>query len=405
MQSFHEQIITAARNNDQEALSQVLSLSFINVLDRNSLSPAGLLSSIGDIASAEFLITNGASINLAVYGAAFGGYQAYADALILREASIDSAVRGAAQGGHQAYSDALIGRGASIDLAVLHAAQGGHQAYADTLIGCGASIDLAVQGAAQGGHQAYADALIWLGASIDWAVRGAACAGLQVYSNALHRRKPDLIKRRENIASLMLKDKLSFPEALLATDPDPKIACSIILYLAMRPNSKTLPLASYLIPDVWGIVLDYATPMKLSIEDKKRLGNDRGDMLFTMDRFLLNQDLRAYANGPNPQHKDRALSMALAVAKTTNKGDFDKLLSEQVLIINGKNPRSAFSFFKIGSPHLHRMSKNPTKDGFQAIIEEHADTTGASLPSIKPCDCASAQCSGACQDPSLKSAP
>jgi hypothetical protein len=89
MQSFHEQIIAAAVDQDQVALRRVLSLSSIDVLDGNWLSPAGLLSSIGDIASAEFLITNDASINYAVSGAALGGHQAYAEALIGRGASIN----------------------------------------------------------------------------------------------------------------------------------------------------------------------------------------------------------------------------------------------------------------------------------------------------------------------------
>ena len=144
MRSFHEQIITAAKNQDKLALSEILSLSSIDVKDRNLLTPAGLLLSMGDIASAEFLITNGASIDHALYGAALGGHQAYAEDLILRGANINSAVYGAAQGGHEAYANALILRGASIHWAVSGAAQGGHQAYADALILRGAGIHLAV---------------------------------------------------------------------------------------------------------------------------------------------------------------------------------------------------------------------------------------------------------------------
>jgi hypothetical protein len=249
--------------------------------------------------------------------------------------------------------------------------------------------------------------LIGRGASIDGAVDGAAAGGHQACADAFRRRESELIKRRRDIASMMSKDKLSFPAALKATDPDSKIACGIILYLAMRPNSKTLPLATYLIPDVWGIVLDYVTPTKLSTEDKKQLGNNWGNTLFTMDRCLLSQDLVAYANSQNPAHKARATSMALAVAKTTNEGGLEQLLSEQRLIIDEKNPRFPLSLFKIASRHLHSMSNNPTIDGFQAIIKEHykLQSVSGKVASIKPCDSPSAHCSGACQDSTPKSAP
>jgi hypothetical protein len=161
-----------------------------------------------------------------------------------------------------------------------------------------------------------------------------------------------------------MREITSNPAALTATDPDSKIACGIILYLAMRPNSKTLPLASYLIPDVWGIVLGYAMPIKLSAVERHLLG-------FVLGRSLLVDELRTYANGPKPAHKDRAVSMALAVAKTTNEGDFNKLLSEQRSIIEGKNPIFALSFFKIAFPHLRSMTEKPVKDEFQEIIFEH----------------------------------
>ena len=400
MQSFHEQIIAAAVDQDQSTLSQILSLSPIDVLDTNRLSPAGLLLSIGNIASAEFLITNGASIDSAVYGAAQGGHQAYADALIGRGASINDAVYGAARGGQQAYADALIGLGASINYAVRGAARGGYQAYADALIGRGASINSAVDGAARGGHQAYADSLILHGASINSAVQGAAYGGHQADADALRRREPELIKRRADIVSMMSKDNLSFPAALTATDPDSKMACGIILYLATRPNSKTLPLATYLILDVWAIVLDYVTPTKLSIADKKQLGNHKSNMLFTMDRFLLSQDLRAYANGQNPAHKDRATSMAKAVDSASSPDKLHVLLQEQREIILGRNSNGLFARILPRNRDI-----NPTKDGFQAIIEEHAGATGASLPSIKPCVCASAHCSGACQEPEATNGP
>jgi hypothetical protein len=343
MQSFHEQIIAAAVAKDQVALSQVLSLSSIDaidVLDRNYLSPVGLLSSRGDIASADFLITNGASIDEAVFGAALGG----------------------------------------------------HQVYADALIECGASIENAVDGAAAGGHQAYAEALILRGASIDWAVFGAAAGGHQACADALRIRKPELIKRSEDIASMMSKDKLSFPAALTATDPDSKIACGIILYLAMRPNSKTLPLATYLIPDVWGIVLDYAMPMKLSTVDRHGLG-------FVLGLPLLEDELR-YANGHKPAYKDRANSLVKAPDSATSPDKLDALLQEELKIILGHNPNGLF-----GRLTAHKRDINPTKDGFLEIIEEHADATGASLPSIKPCECAAAGCTGACQDTTPKSAP
>ena len=277
-------------------------------------------------------------------------------------------------------------RGASIDCAVVGAARGGHQAYAEALILRWASIHWAVYGAAFGGHQAYVEALILRGASLDDAVYGATCGGHRAYADALRRRKPELIKRREVIETMVSKDKLSFSAALLATDPDSKIACGIILYLAMRPNSKTLPLATYLIPDVWRIVLDYATPTNLSAQDRHQLGVHRGQTLLDMKSLFLKHDLLAYARSHKPAHKDRANSLARAIDSASSTDKLDVLLKEQCEIIQGRNPNGLFARIL---PHNRNI--NPIKDRFQEIIEEHTETitTGS-------CDCASAHCS--CQD-------
>lgn len=186
-------ICKLAKEQNKEGLADLISSGVCIDIHNEIETPAQRIASEKkvDVKALALLISMGAPLNTAVWGAARGGHLSLVGALLRRGASINSAAAGAALGGHLDLVRNCIRFGASINSAVVGAALGGHIVLVENLIRCGASLNEAVWSAARGGHLALVEDLISRGASLNFAVGGAARGGhLTLVENLIERGAP-----------------------------------------------------------------------------------------------------------------------------------------------------------------------------------------------------------------------
>jgi ankyrin repeat protein len=152
-----------AIKGDTEGLQALLDTGVcIDVRAPNGINAAvSLLAQEGNSSAVTFLLANGASVHLAAFGFALGGYHDLVDDLVSNKgAALTSVVFGSALGGHFSRVDELIkNKGADVGRAVQGYALAGHFDHVDELVN-NKGADSAIQGYALAGYFAKVDELI-----------------------------------------------------------------------------------------------------------------------------------------------------------------------------------------------------------------------------------------------------
>jgi len=138
------------------------------------------------------------------------GYDEIVRYLMTQGADLNSACYGAARGGKQVLMNELLSKGAKKRCAVDGAACGGHFELMWSLIRSGADPDFALMGASQNGDPTQIQALIEKGARISYALVGAIISGNEerIRSSMSYSRHPRLVEIAARYGRISLLDEL-----------------------------------------------------------------------------------------------------------------------------------------------------------------------------------------------------
>lgn len=170
-------LLSAAMNQNKTELARALDSFSINEIGPEGFSAITHLASKNNMPAVEFLLSNGAEINDAAFGAAKAGHLQYSEALRVRKASINAIAGGLAFNGQKEEVDKLLSEGANIHHVVYWSAIGRHKKQVKAFLGNGASIHVAGWGAAVANQQELLQFLMAQGANTHLIAQGLAQGG------------------------------------------------------------------------------------------------------------------------------------------------------------------------------------------------------------------------------------